>query len=70
MVQGPKTMALLRVAWLVELDFDASGHLEPSDQAIAVVLDVTGELDAALLQLADGLVDVVAVKGNVMSARR
>src|SRR5713101_4627048 len=55
----------LDVTRLVQLNLNAARHAEESHEAVAAIDDWVGELDAAALQLHDGLLDVVTVEGNI-----
>src|SRR6185437_9519376 len=63
-----RTALRLRIARLIKLQFEAAGNLEIRHQAVAVVGDWPGEFDAAALQFRHSLLDVIAVKGNVVGA--
>src|SRR3989442_12979820 len=58
----------LLVPRLVKEDFEVSWHLEADREPEARVGDIPDELDPSSLQLRHGLLDVIAVKGNVMGA--
>src|SRR5580658_2353707 len=57
--------ASLLVFRLVELDGEITGRVEEGHEPIAAVFDRLRELNSALLQLGHGLLDVVAIKGDV-----
>src|SRR6266849_1583986 len=57
---------MLLVARLVELKLKVAGHAEVSDQSIAHVLNVVGNLDSTFPKLRDRLLDVITIKRNVM----
>src|SRR6266849_5075744 len=57
-----------RVARLVQLDLYITRHLEVGNEAVALIGNLICENHTARLQLCDGLLDVVAVKRNVVSA--
>ena len=58
----------LFVAGLVELDLEVAGDFEMGNQPVSLIGDVAGEFDAALFQLRHRLLNVIAVKRNVVSA--
>src|ERR1051326_2655142 len=58
------------VLWLVELNFDFARHFEVSHPTIAVIGDVVDEFHTALFQLPYGFLNVIAIKGDIVRARR
>ncbi len=52
------------VEGLIELDVEVAGGDDLGDQAVALVGDGGGELDAFGLEVSDGFVDVVAEEGD------
>src|SRR5260221_4800984 len=66
----PTSLAILLVARLEKPDFKVSGNFEMSGQTPAKIYDGIREFDAALLQIRHRLMNVIAVEGNVMGARR
>src|SRR5262245_42583346 len=54
------------VSRLVELDLDAAGHFEVSDQAVTVIGDAVQELDTALFEVLYSLLNIIAVERNIM----
>jgi hypothetical protein len=51
---------------LIKLHFDPAWHFEVSYQAVAVIGDLVDKFHAPRLQLGDGLVNVVAIKRDVV----
>src|SRR3954466_9555838 len=64
---GPR--GALLIPRLIELHFDPAGDLEVRDEPVAVILDLAGKADAALLHPRDGPRDVVAIERDVVAAR-
>ena len=60
---------LLRVLRFVELNRESARNLEVSHEAVAVIFDLLSELDSAFPKSPHGLVNVVAIKRNIRSAR-
>src|SRR5262245_34841867 len=58
------------VTGLVQLHLHLARHLEMGNQSVAVIGDWMQELYTTLLERFHGLLDIVAVKRNVMCARR
>jgi len=61
---------LLLVFGLIELDDEIARDFEVCDQAIAVVLNILGELDSPRLKLTHCLHNVIAVERDVSSTGR
>lgn len=64
-----RTVALLGVSRLVELQLEAARNLEEGNEPIAVVFNLLCELDTSCTKLGYRLADVVAVERDVGSSR-